>query len=727
MVSGRAILRDGLDAERLACADYAQPLLFAIQVGIVSRLDAGSGSRQRTGHVGHSVGEVAAAWAAGTLSLADAVRVIVARSRNQEQTRGIGRMAAVAADGETVLELLAEIGSPVELAAVNATQSVTVSGPEEAIEQLRKEGRRRGIACRALDLDFAFHSRAMDPIREPLRADLARLVSTAPETMLVSTVTGAPVGGEELGAEYWWQNVRRPVQFVDAMAALVAAGHRIFVEIGASPVLQSYLHDALACRLRCEGRAVLGDAGQEGKLTPTRSPAIAARCHVAGHDLGEAPWFDGPSDPRGLPLYPWQRERFWYETTVEGPDLVNPQFAHPLLGFRNPGPLPSWLNHLDREVLPWLADHAIEGVPVLPAAAVVEMALAAARFRRPDASAIEVADVELRRPLPFDEGQAREIRTRLEPEDGEWELSSRPRLSEEAPTVHAVARAVTATETQRTSPALPSAAPGRIVDAGALYRLAARLGLDYGPNFQTVSRIAVLAPDEAVVDLDPAGIEPPLDLYLIHPALLDGALQGLLALIAEAQPGLRGVSFLPWRFGRVRLSAPFAPGAAPRAHLKVTRLGTRSAAADITLFDANGVVIAELSECRFRRVELTRTAAIDERALRVDLVSAPLDSADNDFTELAEALPALAASRAGDPERGAEQALLIDALVAAISFATIRELPGMPMPVFQPDRAAPEAAEPARNAASPPRPVRCGGAYGRRVAAHRRERPARGG
>ena len=260
-------------------------------------------------------------------------------------------------------------------------------------------------------------------------------------------------------------------------------------------------------------------------------------------------------------------------------------------------------------------------MPVLPAAAVLEMALAAARFRRPDASAIEVADVELRRPLPFDKGQARELRTRLEPEDGEWELSSRPRLSEEAPTVHAVARAVTATDAGGQSPALPLGAPSRTVDAAALYRLAAGLGLDYGPNFRTVSRIAVLSPDEAIVDLDPAPVEPPLDLYLVHPALLDGALQGLLALIAEAEPGLRGVSFLPWRFGRVRLSAPFAR-VPRRAHLKVTRLGTRSAAADIVLFDADGAAVAELSECWFRRVELTRAAALDERALRVDLVPA---------------------------------------------------------------------------------------------------------
>ena len=108
-------LREGIDAERLVRADFAQPLLFAIQVGIVSVL-RGIGVRA-SAHVGHSVGEVAAAWSAGALSLADAVRVIVARSRNQERTRGSGRMAALAAGAQAARELIAEIGSPLEVGA----------------------------------------------------------------------------------------------------------------------------------------------------------------------------------------------------------------------------------------------------------------------------------------------------------------------------------------------------------------------------------------------------------------------------------------------------------------------------------------------------------------------------------------------------------------------------------------------------------------------------------
>jgi acyl transferase domain-containing protein/NADPH:quinone reductase-like Zn-dependent oxidoreductase/acyl carrier protein len=666
-----ALLQRGADAEQLAHADIAQPLLFAIQVGIVTVL-RGLGV-EAAGHVGHSVGEIAAAWGAGALSLADAARVVVARSRQQERTRGQGRMAALALGGEAAAELLAEIGSPIELGALNATQSVTLSGPGDAIERLGAEARRRGHGFRALDLDFAFHSAAMDPIRDDLLADLGGLSSSAPRALLVSTVTGDPVAAGLLDAEYWWRNIRSPVRFTDAMAGLVGDGFRIFVEIGPNPVLQAYLHDALRAA-EGQGRVLGTLARKQGGDDPF--PAIAARCHVAGYDITGAARFDGPAEPDGLPLYPWDKERFWFERTVEGSNLISPPFDHPLLGFRQSGAMPFWLNHLDPEVLPWIADHAVEGVPVLPAAAVVEMALASARLRRPDAAAIEVADVELRRPLPFDKGRAREIRTVETSEDGDWELSSRPRLADEPPTLHAVARLATAGEYQPAPLFGPARPRSGEVDAASLYRLAGQLGLDYGAQFRTVARIELLGADEALAHLDPSVVGEPLDAYLIHPALMDGALQALLALIAARDVELDGASFLPWRFGRVRAMAPF--GRPPHAaRVRVTRLGTRSVSANIALYDMEGDCVAELSDCWFRRIELTRRAPPEDTALRVDLVPAPLSEMAppcvlGAIASIVAPLLRIPAEIAPESESGRdEQALLLDALIAAVALQSV--------------------------------------------------------
>ena len=661
------LIERGAGAEQLVHADIAQPLLFAIQVGIVGVL-RGLGV-EAAGHIGHSVGEIAASWAAGALSLADAARVVVARSRQQERTRGQGRMAALALGDAAAQELLDELGSPLEVGAINTTQSVTLSGPGEAIERLAAEARRRGVACRVLDLDFAFHSAAMDPIRDDLLGDLVGLSSDAPRTLLVSTVTGDAVAAGLLDADYWWRNIRSPVRFTAGMADLVDSGFRLFVEIGPSPVLRAYLHSALRTA-EGQGRVLATLTRKHGSADPF--PEIAASCHVAGSDITGADRFDGAVDLGGLPLYPWQKERFWFERTVEVTNPVDPSFDHPLLGFRQHGPVPFWLNHLDPQVLPWLADHAIEGVPVLPATAVLEMALAAARLRRPDARTVEVVDVELRRPLPFDKGRTREIRTVVAGEDGDWELSSRPRLSDEPLTVHAVARLATAGDRQA-APLFsePKHARGE-VDAENLYRLAAGLGLDYGRQFRTVTRIELLGGDEALAHLNSSVIDEKLDRYLIHPALVDGALQALLALIADRHADLEGASFLPWRFGRVRIAATFGRPASC-ARLRVTRLGTRSASADIALYDAAGEVVGELSDCWFRRVELTRRAAPEDSALRLDLIPAPLaEPASPTVLGRIEEIVAQLVHLPADPAtRHDEHALLLDALIASVALQAV--------------------------------------------------------
>ena len=247
--------------------------------------------------------------------------------------------------------------------------------------------------------------------------------------------------------------------------------------------------------------------------------------------------FDGEADARGLPLYPWDRQRFWLDKTVEAADLVDPPLDHPLLGFRQRGHYPCWVNHLDAQVLPWIADHAVEGVAVFPAAAIIETALAAAHWRWPDAPVLEAAEVEMRRPLPFEKGRMRELRMALTSEDGDWELVSRPRLSNEPMTLHAVGRIAAGHHALGHSaigptPLQPIASTatafiGWPLDGAGITALAS------APSI--ASRFS--SPDRAIVHLDPTNIGEPLEAYLLHPALLDGALQGLLALLAHSPAG----------------------------------------------------------------------------------------------------------------------------------------------------------------------------------------------
>ena len=662
-------LEGGVGGDMLARADVAQPLLFAVQVGIVRALrDIGI---RAAAHFGHSVGEIAAAWGSGALSLTDAGRVVVARSRHQQQTQGAGRMVAVALPLEAARAILAELDSPAEIAALNAARSVTISGSIEEIRRLEAELQHRDIGFRSLDLDFAFHSRAMDPFREELLADLAGLASRPPEARLVSTVTGQIIEGEALDAEYWWRNVRDPVRFTEAVARLVGEGHRIFLEVGPRAILQSYLTDGLRCA-EVQGRVLTSLSREQDHQDPF--PAIAAHCHAAGYDWTASASFEGPSDPRGLPLYPWNRERFWFDVTTEAADLVSPPYDHPLLGFRQRSATASWLNHLDDQVLPWIADHAVEGVAVLPAAAILEMALAAARWRWSDAPALDVFDVELRRPMPFDKGRMRELRTVLQSDDGDWELASRSRLSSEPLAVYAVGRISPATDSGRIISWVGSMSAQRRIESESLYRHAHLAGLDYGNRFKTVTHVEINSPHCAIAYLDPSPVQEDLDSYLLHPALLDGALQGLFGLLADRHHQMQGVGFLPWRFGRVRLPAPF--GRVPHhARLRLTRIGVRSISADIVLCDESGNIVAELADCWFRRVELTRRRPVDERTLRIDLVPVPLcePAAPRKPADFSAILSRLAGARMPYPVRQ-EQALLLEALIGSVTFRSLQKL-----------------------------------------------------
>jgi acyl transferase domain-containing protein/NADPH:quinone reductase-like Zn-dependent oxidoreductase/acyl carrier protein len=644
-----------VDGDALRRADIAQPMLFAIEVAI-TRVLRGSGVAP-SGFVGHSVGEIAAAWAAGALSLDAAARVVAARSRHQERTRGTGRMAALALGEAEAKALLGDLPGELEIAAINSVHRVTVAGGVEAIAMLDGEAARRGIACRVLDLDFAFHSAAMEAIRDNLFADLAGTSSAEPSGQLMSTVTGDYVAAAAaLDATHWWRNVRDPVRFARAVETLVADGYRSFVEIGPNPVLLSYLREALR-GARVEGRAI---ATLDRRAIPGDPfPAIAAQLHVAGHDMSSAGWLDGPADPRGLPLYPWQRERYWFARTVEAAAQVDPIHDHHLLGFRQNGPLPSWLNHLDTARFPFLADHRVDGTPVLPAAAIIDMALASARIQYPQAASLELRDVELLRPMAFD-AAAREVRSTVQPE-GDWQIASRARLADEAMMVHATARLVAASPASLLTKVAGAPKTHRVVEGAALYQQAARLGLDYGESFRTVMEVVVTPGDRATVKLAPPAKKAPDS--LIDPTLLDGALQGLLALLDERGDGEAG--FLPRRFGSVRAVAPW--GRVPQtAELHLTRRGERTLSADIALYDAAGLPVAELVDCGFARTELSRSGT--GRFLRTELVPEPLalPPAPAILDRLAEILERVAAVRHRDPARETEQALLFDALIAAI-------------------------------------------------------------
>ncbi|MGW5714844.1 type I polyketide synthase [Amycolatopsis sp. NPDC003865] len=294
-------------APSLERVDVVQPALFAVMVSLAAVWRAHGVEPDVV--VGHSQGEIAAACVAGALSLADAARIVAVRSAALAALAGLGGMVAVEAPVDEVRASVAGIDG-LDVAAVNGPRSAVVSGVVEALDAWFAEQVAAGVRVRRIAVDYASHSAQVAAIEDRLVAELAGVRPRAGEVPMLSTVTGDLVGADELDAAYWYRNLREPVAFAPAIAALAERGHRFFVEVSPHPVLTGGIGDVLA--------ATAPDAVVFGTLRrrhdgPATLLAALARAHVHGlsPDWASVAGFGGG---RGvdLPTYPFRREHYWH-------------------------------------------------------------------------------------------------------------------------------------------------------------------------------------------------------------------------------------------------------------------------------------------------------------------------------------------------------------------------------------------------------------------------------
>ena len=234
----RHLMQQPLDLLDMSRNDVAKPANFALQVALTNQLR--QHGLQADAIVGHSSGEMAAAWAAGALTLHDAARVVAVMSRLQQTVAG-GGMLGVGASAQALAVHRVGIDGVLEIAAYNAPDSVTVAGDMAAIEQLAKRLRALRIVCKKLAVQVAYHSSHMNPIRDQLLAQLAALQPQLPGIAWFSSVTGELVRDVMHDAGYWWRSARDAVQFARAVSNIAAQGHNTFVQIGPHPVLSAAL------------------------------------------------------------------------------------------------------------------------------------------------------------------------------------------------------------------------------------------------------------------------------------------------------------------------------------------------------------------------------------------------------------------------------------------------------------------------------------------------------
>lgn len=579
---------------------FAQPALFTQQVSLTA-LWRSWGVTPNT-VLGHSVGEVAAAWAAGALNLDEACRVIAWRSRSMQQAHTGGKMLAAALDRDDADRRIKRYAGQVSLAAVNSPRQVTLSGEARLIDELAQQLERDGVWHRFLRVSHAFHSAAMTPAESLLRQGLADLRSSAPAIALVSTVTGRPVSVGELNADYWWRNVREGVLFAPAAMSAPPNTELVFLEIGPHPVLSGALQECA----REAGRTIEVLASQRRDVAGgLMFRTTLGQLFVRGTRCDFECVVPGDNTPIDLPKHPWHRERFWHDH-AEMATARNPSAFHPLLGFRRTSGVSTWEQTLDPRTFAWLSDHVVKGTVVVPGAAYLEMMLAALaehRIENAEQPCFCLDNVQFLRALFIAGDSAPKVQVTLSDEGHTLNIHSRTGSEERLTwTRNATAdwSAIEATAPETDSFETLRARCSEQVSIPDSYAELADRGLEYGPQFQTV-RSLWKSGQEALGEIRRLEVNDSEN-WWCHPVVLDACFQVFSVLIPiEHRESLH----LPVRIGHLRVWSRL--GDSVWCYARLSQSSEYAVEGDLWLFDAAGKLIAEIAAFRCQRASSSAT------------------------------------------------------------------------------------------------------------------------
>ncbi|MGC9539700.1 SDR family NAD(P)-dependent oxidoreductase [Streptomyces sp. UG1] len=588
--------------------EYLQPTLFAVNAALTAAWRSLGVAPDAV--TGHSLGEIAAAYSAGALTLDDAVAVVTGRAQAVVPVAGKGGMLSLNLPRPRVEQLLAPYAGRLFVAAVNSPHSTAVSGAADALADLRRCLDEQGIEARSLSTPFASHTPLMAPLRDDLLDRFAGLRGSRNHTALYSTVLAEPVAGDRLNPEYWYANLSEPVRFAHTIRRMLDDGYRYFVELSPHPSLGSAI-EAVAAEAGTDAVSVGSLRRQHGGRD-----ALLGRLgelYTAGHTPDWRALF--PAGRRvDLPTYAFGRERHWL-----APAPATATGASPLLGTHVEASDEADRHIFQSEVdlrdgrFAYLTDHRVTGEVWLPGAAFLGMALEAASVVR-DGGDVRLDEVRFLQPLRLDESRPTRLQLVLRPAaDGfrDFTIASAAtgggqRAGWER---HVAGRiAVTSAETAADPLAALRERCTEQVDLPGVYGALATLGIEYGPAFRGLesghrTHSAALA---RLANQPAAG-------HLLHPAVLDAAFHTA-ALPADAP---QGRAFVPAGVGRLRHTGLHTTPVWVTCELRSVSGDT--ATLDLRLYDENDQLLLEAEE-----VELAALSPLDGALFETRWQSRPI-------------------------------------------------------------------------------------------------------
>ncbi len=573
-----------------------QPAVMAIQIALV-KLYEHYGIRP-AGIVGHSIGEVAAAFASGALSLKQAVQVIYHRSQAQNRASGKGGMLAVGLSLDEARKLIEGHNGRVSIGAVNGPEMLTLSGDSKPLEQIAHLLESRGVFNRPVRVQVAYHSHHMEPIKGIMLKALAQVRGEKTTTPLYSTVSGRREDGKHLNADYWYQNARQPVLFTTALNAMLSEGFDTFVEIGPHPVL---VGGAEALIEKRDTNAVIAPSMTRKEPEAVVFLQSLARLATRGLEPNTALMFGADRHYVRLPKYPWHHTRHWFETPAAA-EMRRGRFEHPFLKCQTQlvteDGLAVWEATLDVQKFPYLRDHQVDGEFVFPATGHLELAWAVAseQFRH---ESFFLENLHFDSPLILPDNSRHPLAVRLEivSGEGEYRLCSR---AADAPTEtpwskHSSGRINTVHDRFEQSTATLADLQEQFREAELesveqFYENLREAGLAYGEKFRCIHELRnhgqswlakLQLPDELVHESQRNHI---------HPALLDACIH---LIFADAHHhGHPDRLYLPFRIDRVRFHR--RPTQNVWSHVRITRDDEQFLCSDTLIFAETGELVAEV-------------------------------------------------------------------------------------------------------------------------------------